>query len=442
MSNFKAGFSRVDITPPLGIEISGYFVERHAEGILDNLEANAIAVSDGENTAVILSVDILHILTPVVKCIREKIAKDNSIPVEAVYIACTHTHTGPKIDVMPEYDNFLASRLSDAAKLAIADLKDAKAGIGRGEAKKVAFVRRYRMKNGKIRTNPGVGNPDIVNSIGLPDENVQVIRITRDGGEDIVMINFQVHPDTIGGNFISADYPRFVRETFENALCGKVKAVYFNGTQGDTNHVNVYATEGDLNGLNTDSFDDVARGYEHSQHMGRAIAGAALQVYAKCDPIKVDKVSFGENILKVPSNMPKPEDMPLAYEYARLHEEGKDSEIPYQGMELTTVVAEALRMKRLEHGPEYFELGLTGVAFGEAAMLGIPGEPFTEVGRLIKGGSPFKMTFATCLTNGSEGYFPMMEAYDEGGYEARSSRYKAGIAEAIAEGGVELLKKL
>ena len=48
MSNtLKAGFSRVDITPPLGIGISGYYVERHAAGVLDPLEANALAVGCG-----------------------------------------------------------------------------------------------------------------------------------------------------------------------------------------------------------------------------------------------------------------------------------------------------------------------------------------------------------------------------------------------------------
>ncbi|NLD88052.1 MAG: hypothetical protein GX633_07315 [Clostridiales bacterium] len=442
MSMFKAGFARCDITPPLGTPISGYFMERFASGILDKLEANAVAVSDGERTAVIISADILNIQTPIMNKFIEKIASDNALPFESIYVACTHTHTGPKIGASQLYDDFLVSRLSDAAKLAIADMCPASVGIGRGEAKKVSFVRRYRMKDGKIRTNPGVGNPDIVNSIGLPDETVQVVRFVREGKDDILIINFQVHPDTIGGDFISADYPRFVRETVENALCGKVKTVYFNGTQGDTNHVNVYAVKGDLNGLNTDSFDDVARGYEHSQHMGRAIGAAALSVYAKCDPVEVDKVSFGRSVLKVPSNMPKAEDMPLAYEYAKLHNEGRDKDIPYKGMELVTVVAEALRMTKLEHGPEAFDLGLSAVAFGPVAFLGIPGEPFTQVGRLIKSGSPFEMTIPTCLTNGSEGYYPMQEAYDEGGYEARSSRFKAGIAERIAKGGVELLKSI
>jgi len=47
-----------------------------------------------------------------------------------------------------------------------------------------------------------------------------------------------------------------------------------------------------------------------------------------------------------------------------------------------------------------------------------------------------------CITNGYEGYFPMREAYDEGGYEARSSIYAAGVAERIIEAGLSLLAEL
>ncbi|MBQ6329132.1 MAG: hypothetical protein IJI35_08980 [Kiritimatiellae bacterium] len=39
---FKAGFARVDITPPLGTPIVGYFEERRAKGVLDGLEDMAI----------------------------------------------------------------------------------------------------------------------------------------------------------------------------------------------------------------------------------------------------------------------------------------------------------------------------------------------------------------------------------------------------------------
>ena len=37
---------------------------------------------------------------------------------------------------------------------------------------------------------------------------------------------------------------------------------------------------------------------------------------------------------------------------------------------------------------------------------------------------------------------PMQDSYDEGGYEARSSRYKAGTAELIIEEGKALLDTL
>ena len=116
--------------------------------------------------------------------------------------------------------------------------------------------------------------------------------------------------------------------------------------------------------------------------------------------------------------------------------------IPFQGMELTTVVAEAGRMVRLEHGPEAFPLLLSGFAIGPVAMLGIPGEPFNGVGIGIKAAEGWDMVMPCCMINGTKGYFPMQDSYDEGGYEARSSRYKAGTAELIIKEGKALLDTL
>ena len=52
------------------------------------------------------------------------------------------------------------------------------------------------------------------------------------------------------------------------------------------------------------------------------------------------------------------------------------------------------------------------------------------------------MTMACCLSNGNEGYFPMQEAYDEGGYEARSSIFKAGVAERLIDYSTHLLNDI
>ena len=68
----------------------------------------------------------------------------------------------------------------------------------------------------------------------------------------------------------------------------------------------------------------------------------------------MDRLGGVQRIIRHPSNMPSPEEMPLAHHYNDLHLAGRDDEIPFEGMMLTTVVAEAERMVELEHGPEAF----------------------------------------------------------------------------------------
>jgi hypothetical protein len=56
-NKLEVGFSRVVITPPLGTNIRGYFHQRLAEGVYDDLEVNAIAIKVEDNTAILLTVD-------------------------------------------------------------------------------------------------------------------------------------------------------------------------------------------------------------------------------------------------------------------------------------------------------------------------------------------------------------------------------------------------
>ena len=206
-------------------------------------------------------------------------------------------------------------------------------------------------------------------------------------------------------------------------------------------HVNVKPVGGDLNGMFND-FDDVTRGYAHSRHIGNVVAGAIMAVYEKVEFIPCDEIKFIEEVASVPSNMPKPEDMEQARHIDKLHKEGRDAELPYKGMMLTTMVAEAGRMLRLEHGPEFFPMNLLGIKVGDVAFMALPGEPFTGVGLGLKQAKGWKLVCPICLANGCRGYFPMQDSYAEGGYEARSSNYKAGIAEMIIEEGVKILDNL
>jgi len=443
---FSAGYARFDITPVLGHPIDGYYKERYAEGVLDPLEVCALAFDcDGEK-ALIISLDVCGNDTELMTEWRKAMEEKLGIAADAVYITLTHTHTSGALRIrndhpgVPAYRSFVGARVMEAAAAALEDHRPARMGWGIGKAPNISFIRRFRMKDGSVQTNPGVNNPDIVAPIGEIDDNVYVMRLDREGADTLILVNFADHPDVVGGSRISADWPGMTRRQLELSLPG-TRAIVVNGAQGDVNHVNVHPTGGYGNDLVHD-FDDVDRGYGHARFMARVITGGVLQIYDKVLYRQVDRLTYASRAITVPSNMPSPEDMPRACEYERLHRAGKDSEIPFRGMMLTTVVAEAERMISLEHGPESFELVLSGLRIGPVAFIGIPGEPFNGVGKGIRDTEDWDMVITTCLTNGEEGYFPMKDAYEEGGYEARSSIFKAGVAEILIDEGKALLDEL
>lgn len=451
---FYAGFSRVNITPPLGVSLGGHphADTRTATEVLDDLEINTLAVSAGGKIAVLFSADLLYIRKVDSEKIRRQVAEENNIPYEAIFIACTHTHTGPLVSadhipgfVLNEknllYKAFLPSRFSDAAKAAIADMKPARMGYAVGKAPGISFIRRYRMKDGTVRTNPGQRNPDIVAPIGEVDERVNVLRIVREGGKEIAIANFGVHPDTLGGfRKVSADYPRAVRETVEGAM-PEVHCIFFNGCQGDLNHFNVNAEAKVLDDFMAHN-DAVDKNYNftkwlNTKHIGRAIAGALLQVYGDVKWVDIDTVSFGNMDCVVPTNMPTAEEL----EWAKgIHDEYEAGVSMAKYPPHTATKAE--RMIRCSMGPETDSLPVSAIRIGPAVFVGLPGEPFNGIGLGLKENSPFAVTLPCCLVNGGQGYFPMYDCYAEGGYEAGSSNFKAGVAERLIETGTELMHTL
>ena len=445
MNTLQAGFSKVNVTPKLGCSINGYFIPRFAEGVLDDLHARTLALACADTKVALVSIDNLGIKRETLLPMLQRISQETGLPVEALYVHKTHTHTGPLTSSLAEnplnieYLKELEEKLVEGVKAALADLKPARMGYGVGNAPNIAFVRRFRMKDGSVQTNPGVDNPDIVAPIGQVDERVNVLRFDREN-DTVTLVNFGNHPDTVGGSKISADWPGFVCSTLEQAL-PDTKCIFFNGAQGDVNHVNVHPRGGDLNDLEND-FDDVTRGYGHARHLGRVVAGGVLQVFDKVCYKDVDTLRYGQVMVNVPSNRPDPSEMSEAHRINDLHKAGKDNELPYSGMMLTTVVARAGRMVRLENGPDAFQMPISGISIGNVALVGLPGEPFTGIGRGLKDAEGWDLVLPTCATNAYEGYFPMQEAYDEGGYEAGSSSFKAGVAELLIDEGKKLLSEL
>ncbi len=439
----KTGFARLDVTPQLNVSLKGYYSVRLCDGILDPLEVNAVAFDDEKTRAVIISIDNLGIKQKNCDVLREKVAKAINCSKEGVYIACTHTHLAPGLgDLINDYavlsaedelyENWLSQRVVDVAILAVNDLAPTTITYTQATVPDVSFVRRFKMKDGSLRTNPGCQNPNIDHPLGTPDELATLLMLNREGKDEIAITHFQTHPDVIGGTKASADWPGFVRRTYEK-LVPNSKCIYINGAQGDTNHIDV-------------RLESHARGgYKRSQYMGEKIAMALIANKHLAKPLNADKVVVAQKSVFAPVNKGKPEEIDQAIKIATIYYETNDRKkategLGLSGMNITTEVAKSCRIVGFLDKPDTEELCLYAIAVGDIVFAGLPGEPVTDIGRGIKNGSQFTVTLPTCCTNGYAGYF--ITDFTPGTYEAGTSRFKEGIADILINNSVELINSL
>ncbi len=440
----KTGFSKICITPPYGIAIGGYFRPRIVKGVLDDLYARVVVFDDGENRAAIIALDLIDLPEFMFERIKDAICDATEIKREAIFINCSHTHTGPRFgydgatnEESPEYYNeFFVHSVKTGVLYAIDDLLVSTIETAKTEAKRIAFIRRFRMKNGKTLTNPGIDNPEIDHPLGKVYEGVHLVKIVRDGGKDIYMVNFGCHADTTGGEFISADYPGQLCKILENAI-PDTHCMFLQGCEGDVNHHDVHPskTRAKVNKKRAEYRCSI------SEYMGRVLAGAVLSVASLTEEVKADKLSFKVRIVDLPSYQQneKLEEAKALYDLYR--REGRDA-LPYEGMEVETVLGEASRIIKLENGPLSFPYTLSAIKIGDMVFAGIGGEAFTDIGNRIRENSPYENTVVCCLTNCTGGYIPTSVAYEEGGYEARSSKLAPGGDNIIVDGILDLIKEL
>src|ERR1022692_3813329 len=226
--SYSVGAAEIDIPPPMGARLAGYFNERLATGMHDPLHAKAIVLRQGAEQIAFVSCDLIGISLGVTMNARVQASARTGIPVSNIVICATHSHTGPlfegalrdyfhevaekKYSRDPQeevdYPALLIERLVKVICAAQASLRPAQLQAGITTQPGLSFNRRYWMKNGKVVFNPGVRNPDIVRPAGPTDPDVGIL-LARDPKTKQPVTGltvFAVHSDTVGGTLYSADY--------------------------------------------------------------------------------------------------------------------------------------------------------------------------------------------------------------------------------------------
>jgi hypothetical protein len=282
----------------------------------------------------------------------------------------------------------------------------------------LSFNRRFHMKDGTVRFNPGVLNPDIVRVAGPIDPDVNVV-LFRDGQKAVTaLVSFALHLDTIGGTQYAADYPYYAERTLRETFGEDFVLLFGNGTCGDINHIDV--TKKDR--LKTDYI---------GQTLGRTVAAGLAQ----SKQIGKPSLAVGRAIVEVPIQK---------FTQAEIEQARKDmdkigtSDLPFldqvRAYKIMDVQARGGSAIPLE--VQVFRLS------GEVAVVGLPGEVFVDIGLAIKKASPFPMTLVIELCQDDPAYIPTRKAFAEGSYETVNSRIAPGGGEMMVEAAIKLLKDL
>jgi len=243
---WKAGFSKVKITPAGPMWMSGY-TPRLATQKLHDLWAKVLVLeaADG-NRAVLITADVCGFSKQSYEAIVEQLERRHGLRRPQIMLTCTHTHTGPATrdclhvcwpweqpdvrKVVEQYTLDLEAKIVDAVREAVARLEPARIFIGEGSTdfavnrrnNKEADVPAIRQRGEELR--------------GPVDHSVPVLAVRSPEGKlRTVVCGYACHATTLASLEWSGDYPGFAMRALENNT--GAEAMFFSGCSGDQNPI-------------------------------------------------------------------------------------------------------------------------------------------------------------------------------------------------------------
>ena len=438
-ADLRAGAAVVEITPELGTPIAGYYSERGADGVHDPLNAKVIVLESGGTKAALVSLDLISTLRETVEEARRLIESETGIPGRNVMISATHSHTGPTLAGTRRFDALggthekavrfteeLPKKIAAAVAEAAKNLQAAEARYGSREEHRLAFNRRFHMRDGSVGWNPGKLNPNIVRVAGPTDPEVQVVYFSGGKNDAIATyVNFPIHLDTTGGTHFSADFPFALSESLARAKSAEMMTMFTMGCSGDVNHIDV-------------SSRAPQKGPQEAARIGTILAANVLRTFETLRTNQGSGLRVSSEMVELP--IPPVTDDEVA-EARKIAERVAARSQPAPRFMDQVKAFKVLDVHARAGKPHEVEVQV--IALGEEiAWVSLPGEIFVELGLSIKAGSPFKQTIIASLANGSVGYIPTVRGYSEGNYEAISSRCAPGSGELLVASAIRQLRQL
>lgn len=453
--SLRAGAAEVDITPPIRAMLGGAFqLRRQVESVLDPLFARALVLDLDGRRVCIVTLDVCILNEPYASRIRRRIGEALDIAPEAIMVHALQDHSAPsmgpfilssRFPVPPEFewlrggDGAFAERATagaiEAAIEAGRRLEPVVMGFGSGIEGRIAHNRRAVAANGRVgmpwwrvgwagKPYPPGGPFRYLE--GPIDPEVGVASFRRPSGKIVaLLLHYTCHPVNLFSLpelTVSADWP--------GAWCREMRAL----AGADCVPLVINGCCGNVNPF--DPFDPDYRP-DHLR-MGRLLAETAGKVLRDLDYATPDRFDWRLTRIDLPLRQAPPEELRKAEALLRAHPEPQTPRGTPDEVTLDWIYAALMK----DFADELIDLGPTmayevqALRVGDLALLGLPGEPFTEGALAIKMQSPARRTFIAHCTTHYAGYLPTREAYARGGHETIFgpwSRFQPGALEQVVE---------
>lgn len=431
----EAGFARVDVTPDfnVGLDGSGNADTRISKGVADALTITCVAMKAEKTTILVYTADTLGYNNTLLTLFRPQIQMATGVPQDHIFFGATHTHSAPRLllktDAGKKYLNTFISALKEAGSQAIADLSPAKPQAATTDLAGMNFVRHYKMSDGSY-AGPNFGTFDgleIADYAGTVDPELSMIKLDRGGDKkDILMLNWQAHPNNstaVGYYLISADFVGKLRNKLE-AETG-MQVAYYTGASGNV-HIDSKISS-DAHNLPWNVYGEkLASLTMEALPLLQDVGGTGIQVTGQTYQAPVDHswdhaVVQAQEVMNVLNNKGQKAATALCREYSfTSHHQAR------------TIIERAQVGKTLPWELRAFRVGDLGFTTGTYEM-------WTESGKFVKDNSPFDVTF---VITGNLIYIPAKEAFTYRNYEADTTYFEEGTAEALADEYVNMLNAL
>ena len=438
---FKVGYARIDITPEklpiLATESSSCYFNV----VKDPLLATCVAVHDGEQTALIITLDLKGTYDYIIDHMNRVIMEATGLKRENIMISAIHNHSAPASSDngnKPKFDwdegiyqwlDSIIAKMGGLARSAIDDLTPAEIYTAKKDTAGMAYVRRFVHADGGYSSIQNlVGEASTAPRIGHEtdaDAQLQIIKFARAGKKDVVLSNWQGHVAHAIGHFpehITADLVYYARREVERS--GDFLYAFYAGASGNLN-------------LSCKVLREGCKRYASYVEVGEAI-GEIIRDTLASEMTKVTAGKIQASLIYVPAKTRK--DPP---ERIRQAHQIQDAAYDYE-LQKTYGFASSYEVNAYldrEALGETEDIPLGAISFGDVAFVSAPYEMFDTNGVEVKRGSPFETTFVLSCAGGNYDYIPSMLAFPHGGYEVFRCRYVKGTAEQLVDGFLSMLKE-